>query len=121
MFLLFKMLVIFLLIDHVIYNYYKNKYNITDTDDLQKYRLIAYGSLWILIFLLLITNIINTDCYYAYLYVSLLTLLVGIMMNCYNKKNIKYYPLEFICANIIYTVILANLLTCAVTFYKTFI
>ena len=121
MFLLFKMLVIFLLTDHVIYNYYKNKYSINDTDDLQKYRLIAYGTLWVSIFLLLITNIINTDCYYSYLYISILTLLVGIVINYYNKKKIKYYPLDFICANIIYTVILANLLTCAVTFYKTFV
>lgn len=111
MFHLFKIISIFALLDYIIYSYYKKHYLIENNYDSYKYRIIICFLFWFLLAFSISYNIFLLENKFSYfIYVNILTLLLYFSINLYNKYNYKNYSIQFMCTDIIFGLIITNLL-----------
>ena len=111
MFNLFKIISIIALLDYIIYSYYKKNYLIEMNYDSYKYRIIICFVFWFLLAFSISYNIFLLENKYSYfIYVNIITLLLYISINLYNKYNYKNYSIQFICTDIVFGIIISNLL-----------
>ena len=111
MFSLFKIISIFALLDYIIYSFYKKHYHIETNQDSYKYRIILCLIFWVLLGFFITFNLfsIENNIHY-FLGATLIAALLYISMNCYNKIQNKKYSVQFICSDIVFGIIIANLL-----------
>jgi len=111
MFHLFKIISIIALLDYIIYSYYKKNYLIEMNYDSYKYRIIICFIFWFILALCISYNMLLLENKYHYfIYVNIITFLLYISINLYNKYKYKNYSIQFMCTDIIFGVIIANLL-----------
>jgi len=111
MFHLFKIVSIIALLDYIIYSYYKKNYSIEMNYDAYKYRIIICFIFWFVLAFCISYNMFLLENKYSYfIYVNIITLLLYISINLYNKYNYKNYSIQFICTDIVFGIFIANLL-----------
>ena len=111
MFNLCKIVSVFALLDYIIYSFYKKNYDIKINQDSYKYRIIICFIFWFLIGFIITFNLLKfEDTKLYFLYVSLIALLLYILLNGYNKFYNKNYSIKFICSDIVFGIIIANIL-----------
>jgi len=111
MFHLFKIISIIALLDYMIYSYYKKNYLIEMNYDSYKYRIIICFIFWFILALCISYNMLLLENKYHYfIYVNIITFLLYLSINLYNKYKYKNYSIQFMCTDIIFGVIIANLL-----------
>lgn len=111
MFHLFKIISIIALLDYIIYSYYKKNYLIEMNYDSYKYRIIICFIFWFILALCISYNMLLLENKYHYfIYVNIITFLLYLSINLYNKYEYKNYSIQFMCTDIIFGVIIANLL-----------
>lgn len=116
MFHLLKLLSIIALIDYMIYIYYKKKYNQHINSDTYKYRIIICYIFWFIISFCITYNLLEFAN--THFIVSILSLLLFLILNIYNKCRIKNYSIQFMCTDIVFGIILSNLLILLLFFIK---
>ena len=110
MFLILKIITMFVFIDYLIHNYYKKNYNINFINDNYKYRLIICSIYWLLIYFLITSHLLNIELNYYLIYISITSFILYLFINLYNKKKNKSYSIQFIIVDIFYGIILTNIL-----------
>jgi hypothetical protein len=104
-----KVLSIIALLDYIIYMYYKKNYNLNISNDCYKYRIIICYIFWFIISYLIFYEVIlitqNT-----YLIILLISLLLYLFINIYNKCKYNNISLQFMCVDIVYGLFIINLL-----------
>ncbi len=111
MFHLFKIVSIIALLDYIIYSYYKKHYNIEMNNDSYKYRIIICFIFWFTIIFLISYNLllIETKSIY-FIYTTIIAFILYIMINIYNKYKYKNYTVSFMCVDIVFGIIIANII-----------
>lgn len=111
MFHLFKIISIIALLDYIIYSYYKKNYLIEMNYDSYKYRIIICFIFWSILALCISYNMcLLENKYHYFIYVNIITFLLYFSINLYNKYKYKKYSIQFMCTDIIFGIIIANLL-----------
>ena len=110
MFLILKIITIFVFIDYLIHIFYTKKYNINFINDSYKYRLIICSIYWLLIYFFITSNLLNLDLKQYIIYISILSFILYLLINLYNKKYNDSYSIHFIIVDIFYGIILTNIL-----------
>lgn len=108
MFLILKIITIFIFIDYLIHTFYIKNYNIHFINDYYKYRLIICSIYWLLIYFFITFNFLNIELKQYIIYISIISFILYLCINLYNKKNNKSYSIHFIIADIFYGIILTN-------------
>ena len=79
--------------------------------DSYKYRIIICFIFWFILALCISYNMLLLENKYHYfIYVNIITFLLYLSINLYNKYEYKNYSIQFMCTDIIFGVIIANLL-----------
>ena len=117
MFHILKILSVVALLDYIIYSYYKKNYNITISNDCYKYRIIVcylfWGILSFCIFYEIFTLTQNN-----YIITTVVTFLLYLLMNIYNKYNYNDYSYQFMCVDTIFGLIITNLLIIIILYIR---
>ena len=116
MFLILKIIIIFIFIDYLIHQFYTKNYNITISNDLYKYRIICCSAYWLLICFIITSNLFSFNLIQYLLYSSIISFILYLSINLYNKTYNKNYSIQFIIADIFYGILLTNILI-LITFY----
>lgn len=119
MFTLLKIISFIALIDFIIYSYYKKNYNIYVNNDCYKYRIIICSIFWFILGFIITYNILTIENIHTYyLYASILSLILFLTLNIYNKYTYNSYSIKFMCVDIIFGVLITNLLVLITLFIK---
>ena len=111
MFHLFKIISIIALLDYIIYSYYRKHYSVELNYDSYKYRIIICFIFWFILAFCISYNMFLLENKYNYfIYINIITLLLYISINLYNKYNYKNYSIQFMCSDIVCGIIIANIL-----------
>lgn len=111
MFHLFKIISIIALLDYIIYSYYKKNYLIEFNYDSYKYRIIICFIFWFILAFIVSYNIFllqNKSLYFIYF--TIISFILYTSINLYNKNKYKNYSVQFMCSDIVFGIIITNLL-----------
>lgn len=119
MFTLLKIISFIALLDFIIYSYYKKNYNVYVNSDCYKYRIIICSIFWFILGFSITYNILITEnVYMYYLYSSIMSLILFLSLNIYNKYIYNSYSIKFMCVDIVFGVLITNLLILITLFIK---
>ena len=111
MFTLLKIISVFALLDYIIFSFYKKQYSVDIHNDSYKYRIIICYIFWFLLGFFITFNLLGVENNSTYfIYVSIIALLIYSLMNCYNKTQNNNYSIKFMCSDIVFGIIIANIL-----------
>ena len=111
MFHLFKITSMIALLDYIIYSYYKKNYSIEMNYDSYKYRIIICFIFWFILAFCISYNIFFLENKYLYfIYVTIIAFILYFSINLYNKHKYKNYSIQFMCSDIVFGIIITNLL-----------
>lgn len=111
MFTLLKIISVFALLDYIIFSFYKKQYAVDIHNDSYKYRIIICYIFWFLLGFFITFNLLeieNNNTYF--IYVTIIALILYSLINCYNGYQNKNYSIKFICSDIVFGIIIANIM-----------
>ena len=111
MFTLLKIISVFALLDYIIFSFYKKQYAVDIHNDSYKYRIIICYIFWFLLGFFITFNLLgieNNNTYF--IYVTIIALILYSLINCYNGYQNKNYSIKFICSDIVFGIIIPNIM-----------
>lgn len=117
MFHILKILSIIALLDYIIYTYYKKNYNVHITNDCYKYRIIMCYIFWAILSFCIYYEVI-TLTQNTYIITFLISFLLYLFMNIYNKCNYNNYSYQFMCVDTIFGVFITNILIIIILYIR---
>ena len=111
MFTLLKIISVFALLDYIIFSFYKKQYAVDIHNDSYKYRIIICYIFWFLLGFFITFNLLGVENNSTYfIYTTIIAFILYIMINIYNKYKYKNYTVSFICVDIVFGIIIANII-----------